>query len=334
MKRLRIKAFMIIMLILTCGLFMVACDKEKKNMITLTFETYDGPEVASEVVQSNTSYTLPEPSSWEHHYFEGWFLTENFESSEALPSTYTIPEQDTTLYAKWTKEYSVEFNLNGGTISNSDVWIKEGENVLDALTNIIPQKSGVTFDSWYLNGQKLTSDQLMEGNITLEAKWTVEYTIEIYTQDLNDNEAYQLKETTNASGIVGSSVQITAPEMEGYHLVNKDETIDKMTLTDQKEQNVFHLYYDRNEYRLTYDANLPEDVVFTGGVNPQRALYESVVTVLDSSYVLETKGYLFAGWSKEANGSVEYKANDTITLTDNITLYAVWDVAYIDDGVE
>ena len=36
-------------------------------------------------------------------------------------------------------------------------------------------------------------------------------------------------------------------------------------------------------------------------------------------------GYMFCGWSTSSTGAVQYRTNDQITLTGNLTLYAVWD---------
>ena len=37
------------------------------------------------------------------------------------------------------------------------------------------------------------------------------------------------------------------------------------------------------------------------------------------------EGYMFCGWSTSSTGAVQYRTNDQITLTGNLTLYAVWD---------
>ena len=36
------------------------------------------------------------------------------------------------------------------------------------------------------------------------------------------------------------------------------------------------------------------------------------------------EGYMFCGWSTSSTGAVQYRTNDQITLTGNLTLYAVW----------
>ena len=315
------KIFCIFMFLLSISVFVFACDKPKKTMVTITFETYDGPTVNEIEVEAGSSVTLVNPTEWEHHFFEGWYKTENFASDVALDNNFVAPEENITLYAKWTSEYQVKFDLNGGTIPNGDdIWLKEGAGVLDALKDIVPEKDGVTFDKWLLNGNELTSNDKINGEITLQARWTVEYKIELYIQDVEKNDSYY----------VGNTVTYNEDNISGFHLVNKNETVDTLVLTDKKDDNVLRLYYDRNEYILTYNANLPEGVEYTGEVTSDNNIYQKQLIVKDSNYTLQTKGYLFAGWSTSSDGEVEYAPNDTIELTDNIILYAVWDVAYKD----
>ena len=55
------------------------------------------------------------------------------------------------------------------------------------------------------------------------------------------------------------------------------------------------------------------------------------VPVSDPTYTLASNdephrgGYTFCGWSTSSTGDIQYRTNDKITLTGNLTLYAVWD---------
>lgn len=73
-------------------------------------------------------------------------------------------------------------------------------------------------------------------------------------------------------------------------------------------------------YSVTYDSN--------GGTGTASSLtgksWGSQVTI-DSGSSLSRDGYNLVGWSKTANGSVNYRPNQSITLWDSLTLYAVWE---------
>ena len=49
---------------------------------------------------------------------------------------------------------------------------------------------------------------------------------------------------------------------------------------------------------------------------------DSSVTLRANTFTRE--GYTFNGWSTEENGSVVYNDGDTVTLSENTTLYALY----------
>lgn len=74
-------------------------------------------------------------------------------------------------------------------------------------------------------------------------------------------------------------------------------------------------------FTLTYDAN-GEDV--TNMPDPKSAKYLKGTEVTVASAPTR-ENYTFSGWNTAANGSgTSYSANETITLTDNTTLFAQW----------
>ena len=73
-------------------------------------------------------------------------------------------------------------------------------------------------------------------------------------------------------------------------------------------------------YRLSLNAN------YQGGAIGMVDVPVSNPTYTLASYNEPTReGYMFCGWSTSSTGAVQYRTNDQITLTGNLTLYAVWD---------
>ncbi|MBE6321489.1 MAG: hypothetical protein E7073_00490 [Bacteroidales bacterium] len=78
--------------------------------------------------------------------------------------------------------------------------------------------------------------------------------------------------------------------------------------------------WDDNPYTLTLNTS------YDGGV-----VKSILVPSIDPNYTLTSDdeptriGYIFAGWSTSSTGAIQYRTNDKITLTGNLTLYAVWD---------
>ncbi|MBR5232572.1 MAG: bacterial Ig-like domain-containing protein [Clostridia bacterium] len=77
-----------------------------------------------------------------------------------------------------------------------------------------------------------------------------------------------------------------------------------------------YAHWSKNTYTLTYNTN-------GGSSGSGTASGDSVYTI--KSDIPEKFGYTFLGWSKSSSAtSASYKPGDSITLTSNTTLYAVW----------
>lgn len=87
-----------------------------------------------------------------------------------------------------------------------------------------------------------------------------------------------------------------------------------------KINNNLTLYAIWEDYHLTLNPN------YGGGLDKN-----ITVSFLNSKYTLTSddvpirEGHTFYGWSKTSTGDVEYETGDEITLTGNLTLYAIWD---------
>lgn len=106
--------------------------------------------------------------------FEGWYTEKINGNKISLDSTYQ-EIGNKTLYAHWKAEAGTKLTLsydsNGGSVCQSKT-IVSGEKVGSLCT---PTKKGYKFEGWYnekTGGNKVTSDSIIEDNITIYAKWT------------------------------------------------------------------------------------------------------------------------------------------------------------------
>lgn len=151
--------------------------------ITYNLNGGTNPEGAATTYNIENAVTLPTPSR-DHYDFVGWFnnssWTGNIVTSIAKGST-----GDKEFFAKWSaKEYTITYNLNGGTnpeyadvtytVESSEVWLPT------------PSKLGYFFGGWYTDesfgGEKVTSILSgSSGDTTFYAKWTpISYTVYFY----------------------------------------------------------------------------------------------------------------------------------------------------------
>ncbi len=156
---------------------------------------------------------------------------------------------------------------------------------------------------------------------------TVGYTAEVY---LEAESGYSLsaEHGFGGEGEIGASVTVTPPAIDGYAFKEGDaENVITLTLSENAADNVFKLYYDRLSV-LSYDANAPQGTAASGRTASSVAGENGTATAAENGFTI--RGYRFAGWSYTRNGRAEVKAGDTVTLTENLTLYAVWDRGYAD----
>ena len=148
---------------------------------TITYELNGGINVPENPAGYNVeteTITLKDPVKT-GYTFAGWYKTEDF-TGEAVTE---IPQGTTgniTLYAKWLENYTITYELDGGTNAPEN---PAGYNVeSETITLKAPTKDKYDFKGWYKDGEFTT--QVTEitkgttGNITLYAKWElVSYTI-------------------------------------------------------------------------------------------------------------------------------------------------------------
>ena len=141
------------------------------NKYTVTFNSYGGTPVppAQEVEYGHTA-TKPADPTLKGYTFAFWYLGEDEQNATAYDFNTPVTG-DITLTAKWNiNKYTVTFNSYGGTPVPP---AQEVEYGLTATKPAAPEKTGYTFDGWYLGDEKYDFSAAVEQNITLTAKWHV-----------------------------------------------------------------------------------------------------------------------------------------------------------------
>lgn len=164
-----------LMLLLCCSVLFVACHDEggaggnNSTTYRVTFKS-DGRNYDIVLVEEGETVMFPTAPEKDGYTFDGWY------SDEACTQEYTAfaVSQSIDVYAKFTANvYTITYEVDGGTNPNTASTF----TVEDKVTLADAQKSGYTFDGWYLNAE-YTEDKVTEipkgtiGNITLYAKFT------------------------------------------------------------------------------------------------------------------------------------------------------------------
>lgn len=104
-------------------------------------------------------------AEWLGYRFDGWFrdaeLTEPFDGTGIT--------NDIEVYAKWTKQYKIEFESNGGGELNPLYTLED----IDVSTLPKPKKQGFAFENWYRDKEltEIFDGKNITGDITIYAKY-------------------------------------------------------------------------------------------------------------------------------------------------------------------
>ena len=207
------------------------------EVYTVTFNSYGGTPVppAQEVEYGHTA-TKPADPTLKGYTFAFWYLGEDEQNATAYDFDTPVTE-NITLTAKWNiNKYTVAFNTDGGTPVPP---AQEVEYGLTATEPAAPEKTGYTFDGWYLGDEKYDFSAAVEQNITLTAKWTQN----TYTVTFDPNGGNELAEADKTKAVkIGEAYgELPTPTRKGYNfagwyteaeegtVVTADTTVSAMT---------------------------------------------------------------------------------------------------------
>ncbi|MCM1514775.1 MAG: InlB B-repeat-containing protein, partial [Anaeroplasma bactoclasticum] len=254
--------------------------------------------------------TLYEPTKAGYD-FVGWY-----DNAEFINQPITIIEQmeneQIQLFAKWEKiDYTIEYNLNGGTNHSDNPLVYNIET--DTITLFPATKSYYTFDGWYIGDIKVETIQKGTiGNQTLTAKYTpIEYTI---TYDLDGG----MTTNQNYYTIESETIVLSDAAKANYHFIGWfDSENHQVTEIPAGTTGNIELtaYYVAIDYAIEY--------VLNGGINQEDNPSKYNVETNDILLLAPTKvGYTFLGWLNENNEQVTEIKTGSIG---NITLVANWE---------
>lgn len=305
------------------GVFAASCEKT----YTLSFESGFDLSVPSVKIAQGESYEL-QPLQRSGYWFEGWCLDP---ASDEEPFVGTVtPTADTTYYAKWSSAYLLTLDTAGGKLAQNALWLKEGMSVAEAVEDLVPQMDGVTFGGWFVENEPLDGNAQMPAEaLTLTAKYKVGYTVELYGMKVDGSE-YEIVETREESGFVGTSLTLSPPDdLTYFEYEANDGEVNTQVLLLPASENIFRFWYHRTyAYNVIYEANAPDGAEVSGTMESVRVLYGASASAEECAYSIPA--HRFAGWSLTQNGKVDYLPGADIALSGSVILYAVWDKGYTD----
>ena len=278
--------------------------KWKRLSFTVKFESDGGSSVASQTVNSADKVIRPQNPTKENHVFAGWFDKDGAEWN----FDFNRVTDYMTLYAKWEPcpTFTVTFNSDGGT-ATSPQYVVEGNKISVPET---PTKANNVFLGWYLGNEKWDFDNdLVNGNVTLVAKWQVKKT---YTVTFDSNGASAVP--TQHVAIGGKATKPPTPDRQqlsifvGWFCGETEWNFDTVITSDIKLTAKWI-----NTYTIKFDTAGAEESIPSAYVNEGGFIQKPQDPTKANSR--------FVGWFVEEN-----KWNfATNKVTSNVTLTAKWE---------
>ena len=219
--------------------------------------------------------------------------------------------------------FTVTFESNGGTVCSPMETL-----VLEKLQMPVPERQGYDFAGWFTDSgleNPVAYPYTVTADITLYAKWTerinyAEYTVKHFQQDTNRT-SYTLKDTEQLSGAIGATTSAGKKQYLGFTA----KPFEQQTVSADGTT-VVSIYYDRNAYTVTFNANGG-----TGSMQKQTFYYGIAQNLTHNAF--SYPGYTFDGWATSATGKSTYSDVSEFSIAGqtpaNVTLYATWFYNYI-----
>ena len=288
---------------------------------TITFNSNGGSSIAS-----YTGTTVPNvygspylPSYRSGYTFEGWCLDE-YLTIDAYSIIGSSLSSNITLYAKWSRVYTVTFNSNGGSGFANYV----GTYLM--LGSYVPSKSGYTFIGWFYNSactERASNGDVLSSDITLYAKWA--QNASTITFDSNGGSAIAPYTGYYVPSFLDSDTDYI-PIREGYIFdgwyCNSSLTISVQYVIDTYGESfpidgdvTFYAKWSPILFTVTFNSM---------GGNSLPSIEVDVLPYLQNSV---RYGYEFCGWFYDSAFSNRAEEGDFISS--DVTLYAKWNYNYI-----
>ena len=286
---------------------------------TISFDANGGrTPISKKTVYNGDSYgslPVPERVGWT---FDGWF-TEKEYGTRIEESTKVLLDNHRTLYAHWLRNYTVTFHPMGG-----EVPVEVKSVVYGRPYGELPEatKGEDGFAGWYTSakdGIQVTADSVVsaQANHVLYARWKNPYAV---TFDPNGG-TVDVESKNVVEGYPYGKLPVAAKE--GYEFggwyteKEKGMLVTEDTIAVSEEEHTLYAHWGKRCI-VRFDGN------GASGAPPSIEIVSGTAFTLPL-VCLEKEMDNFGGWSYA--GTV-YQPGDSVTVTDDAVLTAVWKGAY------
>lgn len=240
-----------------------------------------------------------------------------------------------TMYASRTStiaaktSYTVSFNANGGSGAPASQTKWHGTALKLSATK--PTRTGYDFQGWGTSTTDTSANYQPEGKYEADAAITLYAIWKLKTYSVSYNANGGTGAPGNQTKTYGKTLVLSAtkPTRTGYDFQGWGTSVGDTTVDYQPEGKyeanaaiTLYAIWKLKTYTVSFNANGG-----TGAPASQTKTYDVDLTL--SSTKPTKPNYNFKGWStSDSSTTVAYNSGGSYTANANITLYAVWAVAY------
>ena len=289
--------------------------------------------------------------------FKGWSTTKGSATAQYQPGGAYTANAGATLYAVWEiVTYNITYYANGGSGITAAQTKEYGKNI--TLRTNGYSYTGYDFVGWCTNsagtGNVYAAGATYSTNASLNlwAKWQKK----TYTITYNANGGSGAPSAQTKTHDVTLQLSTGVPTRSGYRFLKWNTASNGSgtnyspgaAYTSNANVTLYAIWEQLTSYSVTYNANggtgapsattgYAGNTVTLSSTKPTRANTSNSYTVTynkveadatiskSSENCTVTKKYTFLKWNTAANGSGrDYTPGQSITLTGNMTLYAIW----------
>jgi len=282
----------------------------------VTYESNGGILEGDKVVRYEKDLLVLPDVTLDGFWFEGWYSSDEFEAGTRVGGAGDLyaPAGDITLYARFSKVYTVTFDANGGVCDTEHM-------VCDGKPAVLPAVSceGKSFIGWYTSPSggefagNIGDAYTPSDNITLFAHWKEPFTV---TYNANGGGSGIQSETYYSDALILPSATKSGYVFTGWYTsASCTEKIGNTGDTYIPQKNIT-LYAGWRGCVVTYNAN-------GGTCATASQTYAGKALILPSA---TRSDYSLLGWYTAPSGGTKIgdEGKTYIPKTD-ITLYAQWE---------
>lgn len=273
---------------------------------------------------------LPANPTREGYVFDGWYEDEACTLRVTLPNT--LPDKSKNFYAGWTPAQKATLTLlagDVGTLADNVFELYVGDNVSRFVEQHSPvPDDDLQFDGWFVGDERLSDELTMPASgLTLTAKYLASYAVNVYRMD-TEGKYPSVAQTQTGKATYGEAFEYLSEDEHFY--VDDGHEESKHSVESLGKNETFNVYLAREQYTVTFDSNLSDNVVAQSAVYLD-VYYEGVVTLIDGVQFGVSDAYRLGGWSDEAVGdNVTSDIGDSYRVLDNKVFFGVWEQAATD----